>query len=139
MTDATSVPDAGELDSLLGAYALDALDAVDHARVEAYLERDETARAEVDEMRETAASLALLPDTPLVAPPEVWARIHDAIAADASPAESERPVDELAARRSARARAWWIAPLAVRSVEAVDPGSGPQIVEIGIGKARVLQ
>ena len=40
MTDPTSTPDASELDSLLGAYALDALDPLDRARVEAYLERD---------------------------------------------------------------------------------------------------
>jgi anti-sigma-K factor RskA len=108
VTDPTSVPDAGELDSLLGAYALDALDTADRARVEAYLERDAAARAEVDEMRETAASLALLPDIPLEAPADLWSRIHDAIA-DARFAEE--PVDELAARRSRRAR--WLAPLGV--------------------------
>ena len=119
MTDPTSVPDAGDLDSLLGAYALDALEAADRARVDAYLERDAAARAEVDEMRETAASLALLPDTPLEAPPDVWARIHDAIAAGPPPAGAERPVDELATRRSARARAWWIAPLAVAAAIAI--------------------
>jgi anti-sigma-K factor RskA len=117
VTDPTSVPDAGELDSLLGAYALDALDAADRARVDAYLERDAAARAEVDEMRETAASLALLPDTPLEPPAEVWTRIHDAIAADAPGAAAEPPGDELAARRSAPA--WWIAPLAVAASIAI--------------------
>jgi len=111
VTDPASVPDGGELDSLLGAYALDALDAADRARVEVYLEHDAAARAEVDEMRETAASLALLPDTPLEAPPEVWSRIHDAIA------RAEPPADELAARRSTRA--WWIAPLAVAAAIAI--------------------
>jgi anti-sigma-K factor RskA len=111
------MPDPGELDSLLGAYALDALDAADRARVEVYLERDAAARAEVDEMRETAASLALLPDIPLEAPAEVWTRIHDAIAVDASPGDAEPPVDELAARRAARA--WWFAPLAVAAAIAI--------------------
>jgi anti-sigma-K factor RskA len=117
VSDPTSVPDAGDLDSLLGAYALDALDVADRARVETYLERDAAARAEVDEMRETAASLALLPDTPLEAPAEVWTRIHDAIAADAPPAAADHPVDELAARRARRA--WWIAPLAVAASIAI--------------------
>ena len=66
MTDPTTSD--GDLDALLGAYALDALDAHDRERVEAYLERDADARAEVDDMRETAASLALLPATSLDAP-----------------------------------------------------------------------
>jgi anti-sigma-K factor RskA len=117
VTDPTSVPDAGELHSLLGAYALDALDVADRARVEAYLERDAAARAEVDEMRETAASLALLPDTPLEAPAEVWARIQDVIAVDRGDARASRPVDELAARRSKRA--WWIAPVAAAAAIAI--------------------
>ena len=62
MSDVPRDPGATEeLDSLLGAYALDALDPADRARIDAYLERDADARAEVDELRETAASLALLP------------------------------------------------------------------------------
>ena len=64
MSDVPRDPGAtDELDSLLGAYALDALDADDRARVEAYLERDVAARAEVDEMHETAAALAMVPVT----------------------------------------------------------------------------
>ena len=111
MTDPTAMPDAGELDSLLGAYALDALEGSERARVEAYLERDAVARAEVDEMRETAASLALLPDTPIEAPPEVWTRIRDAIAHEPAVSEPGAPGDELASRRAKRAR--WIAPAAI--------------------------
>jgi anti-sigma-K factor RskA len=104
MTDATPAPDTHELDALLGAYALDALDADDRARVEVYLEREPTARAEVDDLRETAASLALLPDTPTDAPPELWARIEQAIGA---PTPTGRPeldgtVDELAQLRGRR-------------------------------------
>jgi anti-sigma factor RsiW len=82
---------------LLGAYALDALDADDRARVDAYLERDAAARAEVDELRETAASLALAARPSLDAPPELWERIAGAIAA-----ERRRPPD---AGRRRRARA----------------------------------
>jgi anti-sigma-K factor RskA len=105
--------DAGateELDSLLGAYALDALDADDRARIDAYLERDAGARAEVDELRETAASLALLPTSSLDAPQELWARIAGAIAAERTPGDADGggDADELAARRARRMRPPWI-------------------------------
>jgi len=115
MSDTTSTPGAHEAESLLGAYALDALDAAERARVDAYLERDAAARAEVDEMRETAAALALLPDTPLDAPPELWARIEQAIAA-----EPPAPVDELAARRASRGLpARVVAPVSVAAAIAI--------------------
>ncbi len=121
MTDPTPVPDAGELDSLLGAYALDALDAAERSRVDAYLARSAAARAEVDDMRETAAALALLPDTPLEAPPELWARISETIASDRVQDDGTGNTlaagDELAARRATRAR--WIAPLAVAASIAI--------------------
>jgi anti-sigma-K factor RskA len=121
VTDPTSVPGAGELDSLLGAYALDALEPFERSRVDAYLAGNAAARGEVDEMRETAAALALLPDTPMEAPPELWARISDTIASDrarAGAAESdEGSHDELAARRAKRAR--WIAPVVVAAAIAV--------------------
>ena len=125
MTDPTSVPDAGELDSLLGAYALDALDAADRARVEAYLERDAAARAEVDEMRETAASLALAArhadrgaGRAVVADPRGDRRPT----APGRPA-ADRPVDELAARRVARGRGG-SAPLAVAAAIAIVAARG---------------
>jgi anti-sigma-K factor RskA len=114
VTDPTSVPDADALDSLLGAYALDALEPADRARVDEYLARSAAARAEVDEMRETAAALALLPDTPMEAPPELWARISETIASERTQAG---PADELAARRAKRAM--WIAPVAVAAAIAI--------------------
>jgi anti-sigma-K factor RskA len=110
MTDSSSASGAHDMESLLGAYALDALDADERARVDTYLQHDTAARAEVDEMRETAASLALLPDTPMDAPPELWGRIEQAIGADAGTtgAQPEGAVDELAARRAKKrpGRAW---------------------------------
>ena len=119
MNDAPRDPGtAEELDSLLGAYALDALDADDRGRVDAYLERDAAARAEVDEMRETAASLAMLPAETLDAPPELCDRIAGAIAAErASSAASglgagSPAIDELAARRARRTRLQWMVPAA---------------------------
>jgi len=106
MSDPRS-PGAGDIDALLGAYALDALDADERARVDAYLEEHSDARAEVDDMRETAASLALLPDVPMAAPPELWDRIAEVIAADsAPPAASAEAGDELARMRARRARRW---------------------------------
>jgi anti-sigma-K factor RskA len=118
VTDPTA--NAGELHSLLGAYALDALEPFERARVDVYLSHNAEARAEVDEMRETAAALALLPDTAMEAPPELWARISATIASDraqtGSPASPE-PGDELAVRRAPRAR--WVAPVAVAAAVAI--------------------
>jgi anti-sigma-K factor RskA len=127
MTDVPRDPGAHEdLDSLLGAFALDALDADDTARVGAYLERDAAARAEVDDMRETAASLALLPVTEMEAPPELWDRISGAIAAERaqaerseSPTAAEPPTDELAARRARSARPIWMQAVAVAAAVAI--------------------
>lgn len=47
-----------ELDELLGAYALDAVDDDDREQIERYLERSPRARAEVESFREAAALLA---------------------------------------------------------------------------------
>ncbi len=71
-----------ELDTLLGAYALDALDDDERTRVEAYLEASPSARHEVDELRESAASLALAPVDDVSAPPALWDRISSEITSD---------------------------------------------------------
>jgi len=68
-------PNDPELDALLGAYALDAVDPDERARVDEYLAVNPLARGEVDELRESAASLALAPVADLNAPPELWDRI----------------------------------------------------------------
>jgi len=92
-----------ELDALLGAYAVDALDRNERARVEAYLRVNARARDEVDELRESAAALAAAQTDADTAPAEVWDRISRAV-----DAESPRPVlpynprDELAERRARR-------------------------------------
>ena len=116
MSDIPRDPGATEeLDSLLGAYALDALDAADRTRIDGYLERDAGARAEVDELRETAASLALVPASSFDAPAELWERISGAIAQEPerdARSRTDRDGDELAARRARRPRPSWIAPAA---------------------------
>jgi len=84
-----------EIDALLGAYALDALDEDERARVDAYIAANPRARDEVDELRESAASLALAPIDDAVAPPGLWERISASIATE--PAN----VTSLATRRRA--------------------------------------
>ena len=67
-----------------------------------------TARAEVDELRETAASLALLPARRRDAPPELWERIagddRRRATRPATPTSSASPTSSRAARRSAATR-----------------------------------
>lgn len=138
MSDVARDPGASEeLDSLLGAYALDALDADDRARVESYLEHDASARAEVDELRETAASLALMPAS-LDAPPELWARIAGEIAEErerGAVTEKTNSADELASRRDHRVRrrggrARWVAPAAAAAAVVVLVALGAQVVSL---------
>jgi anti-sigma-K factor RskA len=90
-----------ELDSLLGAYALDALDAEERGRVEAYLARNPAARDEVDELRESAASLALAPPHDTVAPSELWTKISEQIAAEPREFTPIRATPRRAAPRTA--------------------------------------
>ena len=61
-----------ELDELLGAYALDAVDDDEREQVEAYLDRTPEARSLVAEFRETAALLA---HSGTEAPAGLWERI----------------------------------------------------------------
>jgi Anti-sigma-K factor rskA len=73
-------PSDPELDALLGAYALDAVEPDERARVDEYLAANPLARSEVDELRESAASLALAPVDDLSAPAELWDRISSRLA-----------------------------------------------------------
>jgi anti-sigma-K factor RskA len=65
-----------ELDELLGAYALDAVDDDEREQVEAYLARTPEARSLVAEYRETAALLA---HSGTEAPPGLWERIEQTL------------------------------------------------------------
>ena len=65
-----------ELDELLGAYALDAVDEDEREQVEAYLDRTPAARSLVAEYRETAALLA---HSDTEAPPGLWERIEQTL------------------------------------------------------------
>jgi anti-sigma-K factor RskA len=94
-------PNDPELDTLLGAYALDALETGERARVDAYLATNARARDEVDELHESAAALALAPVDDATAPPELWDRITQLIDADDAAPRSAGDAgdDELAGRR----------------------------------------
>ena len=80
MSDET-VPEMprADVDELLGAYALDALDPVEREIVERHLAADPAARAEVDELREAAAALASFPAGEEGAPEGLWDRIAGTI------------------------------------------------------------
>jgi anti-sigma-K factor RskA len=88
--------DDPEIDALLGAYALDAVDEEERTRVEAYLEANPNARHEVDDLRESAASLALAPHDDLAAPAHLWERISSTIG------DEQRVVTPMRARRRPR-------------------------------------
>ncbi|MCB9561190.1 MAG: cupin domain-containing protein [Kofleriaceae bacterium] len=90
--------DRDDLHELLAAYAFDALDADDTARVEAALAADPALRVELDELRAVAGALAgALPATP--APAAVRARLLATVAAEV-PAQPGR-FDRFAARLAA--------------------------------------
>ena len=72
--------DAYELDELLGAYALDAVDHDERRRVDDYLAVNPRASAEVQAHREVATMLAF---TGMDAPDDLWSRISDEIGEEA--------------------------------------------------------
>ncbi len=113
----TATPNDPELDALLGAYALDALDDDERVRVEAYVEQNPSARAEVVELLESAAALALAPVDDVTAPAGLWERISETI-----DGEEEHDLvvanDELAARRASRTprRVRWMSLVAAAAI-----------------------
>ena len=111
-------PNDPELDGLLGAYALDALDPDERLRVDAYVAANARARDEVDELRESAASLALAPADDATAPPELWDRFARTIQDESAPGAGtvdDPAAADLAARRARRAarRVRWVSWAAV--------------------------
>jgi anti-sigma-K factor RskA len=113
-------PDQNELDELLGAFALDAVEPEEAERLEDYLRENPRARAEVEEYRETAAFLA---SAGAEAPLGLWDRIAEQIEQppEGQPAPlldfrrrgGPRPVRR---RRAQRAWSWVAAAAAVVAV-----------------------
>jgi Anti-sigma-K factor rskA len=110
-----------ELDELLGAYALDALDEDEQILVDAYVARSPRALAEVDAHRQVASMMAVGDHA---APPELWDRIASSLGSQSAPfsnttmmlpplaplpprGEYLAPVVELRSRRR------WIGPAAL--------------------------
>jgi anti-sigma-K factor RskA len=90
-----------ELDELLGAYALDAVDDDERDQVDEYLRRSPEARTLVAEYRETAALLA---HGGAEAPPGLWERIEQTLAEEpprlASPPGAVTPAPAPASHRA---------------------------------------
>jgi len=112
--------DAYDIDELLGAYALDAVDDDERARVEDYLEINPRAAEEVRQHREVATMLAF---TGMDAPEGVWSRIEEEIEASAPEPGPElamvfaldrpdpsapAPVSTLATERASRRAPVWL-------------------------------
>ena len=106
-----------DIEELLGAYALDAVDAEERRAVEAYLESHPRARAEVDEHREVASRFAF---TGADAPEGLWDRI--AAALDEHPDDVPEPGPELAkVLPVTKRRSWrgWLIGLAAAVVAVI--------------------
>ncbi|WP_208028589.1 anti-sigma factor [Rhabdothermincola sediminis] len=110
-----------EIEELLGAYALDAVDADEALTLENHLRGCPRCRAEVAAHRETAA---LLVEDRLEPPPELWDRVT------AGMEEVPPPIDlaqfARAERRPSRATPWW---LAAAAAVAVVLGAGSFVVQ----------
>lgn len=106
-----------ELDELLGAYALDAIDDDERRRVEDYLEVSPRAAGEVQAHREVATMLAF---TGMDAPDDLWSRIADEIGEDAPPPGPELAkvisLDDHPQRRAISRVAPWIVSVAAAAV-----------------------
>jgi len=118
-----------DVHKLTGAYALDALDELERARFEQHLAQCEDCRAEVAELRETAALLA---ETTAVTPP---ASLRDSVLAGISqvrplapevPASPTSPTRH-AARPAARGRGW--VPFLVAAALALIVGVGALVTQ----------
>ena len=99
-----------EIESLLPAYALDAVDDDERAAIDAYLEHDPEARAELAVLQRTAS---LLGHTGGPAPAAVWEKLELAIANGPERVPRPSPVVPIGSARSRRPRpVGWIAAAA---------------------------
>jgi len=104
-----------EMDELLGAYALDAVDLDERVQIEHYLEENPRARAEVTEHREVAAMMSLVGGR---APDGLWDRIADELSADAA-AHNPTPQLRLVPADEKPKRRWWPAALGAVAAAAI--------------------
>jgi hypothetical protein len=90
-----------ELDELLPLYALDALDGEEREQVARYVERDDSALAEVLSLRE---AVALLPPPDTRAPASLWSTLESSLDAPSTDSPRPEPLVSLGAARVARRR-----------------------------------
>jgi anti-sigma-K factor RskA len=109
-----------ELDDLLGAFALDAVDGDEREQVEQYLRHSPRARAVVAEYRETAAFLA---DAGSEAPAGLWERIEERLAEQPSPPAASAQAVPFRPRRRTRTRRITVAAAAAAAVMVVALGA----------------
>jgi hypothetical protein len=132
-----------EIEDLLGAYALNAVEGSERAQVERHLERCPRCRAEVADHREVAALLA---NGGADAPEGVWQRITDALEespppmrldlAAPGPAPVTAPVTDLAAGRRAREERRAAGSLAARVAVMVGAAAAVVIGFLGVQVVR---
>jgi anti-sigma-K factor RskA len=103
-----------DIEELLGAYALDAVDPDERRQVEAFLETSPRARAEVDQHREVAALLAFGGGEE--APAGLWDRIAASLE-ERAPEPGPELAKVLPMKRSKRR--WWLGGLAAAAVAAI--------------------
>jgi anti-sigma factor RsiW len=131
-----------DIDELLGAYALDAIDPDERRRVEDYLEANPRAAAEVREHREVATMLAY---TGMDAPDGLWDRIVSTIEEPApEPGPELAKVMPMESARRSRSRAFgtWIlataaaAVIAIVAVSFLDRGAITDPLQLAVDEAR---
>lgn len=136
----------GEIETLLGAYALDAVEPDEALAVERHLTECPRCRAEVDAHREMAGALGTSVEAP---PPELWDRIAGRLAANPagppdprSPRLSEPPrgpwpptVEDPATARGHRAAGGWRRLAAVSVVVAA--AAVVVVAVLGVNLSRV--
>lgn len=112
-----TVADPYDLDELLGAYALDAVDDVERRRIDDYLAVNPRAAAEVQAHREVATMLAF---TGMDAPEDLWDRIADEIGEQAPPPGPELAkvlaIDDHPRRRGITTAVPWLVAAAAAAV-----------------------
>jgi len=107
-----------DIHALSGAYAVDALDEDERAEFEQHLAGCPSCQAEVDDLREAAATLA---DVTAVEPP---ADLRGRLLADIQTVRPRPPVVERDAHRPSRVRRRWVAPVAAAAAVVVLAGVG---------------
>jgi anti-sigma-K factor RskA len=125
-----NVTTRGDVEALLGAYALDAVSEDERRAVERFLETDEGLRNELDQYRSVAAVLAQAVDpVPSTPSPGVWDGIRAAIAGTTEVDASPTPLTPTRELRKQRWFSWAAVAVSVAAV-IVSVGLGIRVVDL---------